>query len=273
MVISYTPSQLVPRILVVDDVEPDRRLLAEFLRRHGYRLFLAENGRDAVEKARFVLPDLILMDINMPECDGIAACRRLKADPATAGIPLIFLTAAAMPQERVRGLSEGAVDYVTKPFDFDEVRLRVGIHLDAARRPAGACVPAAGPAPAAPVPAAAEAPPRPASVEEVVFRAAQRLLLEHLDQTPQLAELARAVGTNARRLNEAFRKCCGATVFDYLYEARMQEARRLLAETALEVQTIAADLGYGSTSNFSTAFRERFGLSPRQYRKAPEPGA
>lgn len=247
------------RILLVDDREEDRQLLADFLRRQGYRLYVGEDGRDGVEKARYVQPDLILMDIRMPVCDGIAACRLLKADPQTAAIPLIFLTAAALPEERVQGLTEGAVDYITKPFNFDEVRLRVCIHLNAAQSAEAAGKHLRSSA----------APAANASVDAAVFRAAQSLLLTNLANTPDLAALARAVGSNARRLNEAFRKHAGVTVFDYLREVRMEEARRLLCETGLEVQAIANELGYGSAANFSTAFRERFGLSPRQYRQAP----
>jgi transcriptional regulator GlxA family with amidase domain len=170
-------------------------------------------------------------------------------------IPLIFLTAAALPEERVRGLIEGAVDYITKPFNFDEIRLRVCIHLNATH--------GHDHAPGAPD----EAGPS-GSVEAAVFVAAQRRILQDLAATPELASLARSVGTNTRLLNEAFRKYVGVTVFDYLREARMKEALGLLSETDLEVQTIANDLGYASAANFSTAFRERFGLSPRQYRKA-----
>jgi DNA-binding response OmpR family regulator len=242
------------RILVVDDREEDRHLLADYLRRQGYRLYVAEDGRDGVEKALYIQPDLILMDVHMPVCDGIAACRLLKAEPKTMAIPLIFLTAAALPEERVRGLLEGAVDYITKPFNFDEVRLRVCVHLNAVHgqdQPTGA--------------ADEEGPS--GSVEAAIFLAAQRRILQDLASTPELASLARSVGTNTRLLNEAFRKFVGVTVFDYLREARMKEAMHLLSETELEVQTIANDLGYASAANFSTAFRERFGLSPRQYRK------
>lgn len=254
------------RILLVDDCEEDRQLLGNLLRRQGYRLYIATDGRDGIEKARYVLPDLILMDIRMPGCDGIAACRLLKADPGTAQIPVIFLTAAGLPEERVRGLSEGAVDYIAKPYHFDEVRLRVAIHL--------ASAPGHGPAPAE-----ATASVRPArepagnnhprsSVDHCVFRAAQRLLMVNLAATPELADLARAVGTNTRHLNDAFRRFAGVTALTYLREARMKEAGRLLRETGLDVQTIAMDLGYGNPANFSTAFRERFGMSPRQFRHA-----
>lgn len=255
MITIAPPPSRSARILVVDDREEDRHLLADYLRRQGYRLYVAEDGRDGVEKAIYIQPDLILMDVHMPVCDGIAACRLLKAEPKTMAIPLIFLTAAALPEERVQGLLEGAVDYITKPFNFDEVRLRVCIHLNAAHghdHPPDVTE-GAGPS---------------GSVEAAIFLAAQRRILQDLASTPELASLAHSVGTNTRLLNEAFRKYVGVTVFDYLREARMKEARHLLSETDLEVQTIANDLGYGSAANFSTAFRERFGLSPRQYRKA-----
>lgn len=257
---THPTSAPAARILLVDDLEEDRQLLADFLRRQGYRLYVGEDGRDGVEKARYVQPDLILMDIHMPVCDGIAACRLLKTDPKTAGIPLIFLTAAALPEERVQGLTEGAVDYITKPFNFDEVRLRVCIHLNAAQF---------APPSTPPFNLAQGIQQADRSVDAVVFRAAQRLLLDNLADAPDLAGLARAVGTNRRQLNEAFRKHTGVTVFDYLREARMNEARRLLGETSLEVQAIANTLGYGNAANFSTAFRERFGLTPRQYRQTP----
>lgn len=246
---------LSARILLVDDRQEDRQLLVDLLRRQGYRLYVGTDGRDGLEKARYVMPDLILMDIRMPGCDGIAACRLLKADPRTANIPLIFLTAATLPEERILGLSEGAVDYITKPYHFDEVRLRVAIHL----------------APRGNDRKSSSEPEfvddyQTSSVEHNIFRAAQRLLLADLAETPELSDLARAVGTNTRNLNEAFRKYTGVTALNYLREARMKEAGRLLRETRLDVQTIAADLGYGIAANFSTAFRERFGMSPRHFR-------
>lgn len=264
------------RILVVDDNADDRRLLSDCLRAQGYRLYVAEDGHDGVEKARLVVPDLIMLDVSMPVCDGIAACRLLKADPRTAAVPVIFLTAAVQPEDRVRGLMVGAVDYVAKPFDFDEVRLRVSIHLQAWRHVVQDAVPLRGAEAAPAVSQAAVADPV-SHLDSLVFRAAQRLLHDDLAQPPDLASLAKAVGTNARRLNEAFRNCAGATVFEYLREARMEQARKLLRETGLAVQVIASDLGYDNPANFATAFRTRFGLSPRDYRKSPdalaEPGS
>lgn len=253
------------RILVVDDRLSDRGLLVDYLRTLGHRLYVADDGRAGFELANFLVPDLILLDVRMPVCDGIACCRLLKASQRTAHIPVIFLSAAAMPQERVRGLEEGAVDYITKPFDFNEVRLRVGIHLSMVRIGAPPAVQAtqAAATPAANTPDAGH------SLDAAVFRAARRVLMQDLSATPDLGSLARTVGTNAKRLNEAFRRFTGTTAFEYLREIRMAQARRLLLETRLEIQTIATDMGYGSAANFATAFRERFGMTPSQYRREP----
>lgn len=85
--------------------------------------------------------------------------------------------------------------------------------------------------------------------------------------------LAQALGTNARRLNQAFRRCAGTTVFEFLREERMREARRLLCETGLDIQAISQAVGYGNRGNFSTAFRERFGMAPTALRQEQDPHA
>ncbi len=246
------------RVLVVDDIQEDRMLLMDFLSQQGCRVYIAQDGRDGYSKARTVQPDLILMDIRMPVCDGLGACRLLKADPGTRDIPLIFLTAAALPGERVAGLSAGAVDYVTKPYDFEEVRLRLSIHLKTA---------APAPTVASEGDKLTSLPVQAHTLDAVLFRATRALLLDRLDTTPELTGLASAVGTNTRRLNLAFRRCVGVTVFDFLREERMKEARRLLADTSLDVQEVASAVGFASAANFATAFRERFGMPPSAFRE------
>ncbi|VEB41059.1 Chemotaxis protein CheY [Chromobacterium violaceum] len=89
------------RVLIVDDNAQDRMLLMDFLSRHGCRLYIGEDGRDGYHKAQAVQPDVILMDISMPRCDGLTSCRLLKANPQTVAIPLLFLTASALPKARV----------------------------------------------------------------------------------------------------------------------------------------------------------------------------
>ncbi|MFJ3056857.1 helix-turn-helix domain-containing protein [Herbaspirillum sp. NPDC087042] len=245
------------RILVVDDSEEDRMLLSDFLIRQGARLYVGRDGQDGYRKAQTIRPDVILMDIRMPVYDGLTSCRLLKANPITRAIPLVFLSAATAVEERITGLTAGAVDYITKPFDFEEVRLRLCIHLRS--RTHEDLPPSES--------AAIDIAPGSNTFDVVLFQAARRLMLEKLDQTLSLNALASAVGTNARRLSTAFKNCVGVTVFDFLREERMKEARRLLSDTTLDIGAIALALGYSNTANFSTAFRERFGMPPSQFRR------
>lgn len=262
----HLPATAPPRsrILLVDDSAEDRLLLVDFLRQQGYRLYVAEDGIDGYQKAIAIQPDLILLDVYMPRCDGLATCRRLKADEQTRPIPVIFLTAATLPQDRIAGLNEGAVDYVTKPFDFEEVKLRVGIHLNLARPSPLDTSPSTMASPAENIANHAS------HLDKILFASARKILHTQLNTPPNLAALAIAVSTNGRRLNEAFKSCVGVTVFDYLRELRLSESRRLLAESTLPIVNIAQHCGYSSQANFATAFRERFGLTPSEFRREPE---
>jgi len=113
------------KILVVDD-EPDLlELLETNLRAAGYEVLVANDGREALEKARKVQPQLILLDVMLPELDGLEVCKSLRRDPATDAIPIVMLTARAGEIDRVLGLELGADDYVTKPFSVRELVLRV----------------------------------------------------------------------------------------------------------------------------------------------------
>ncbi|WP_167590590.1 two-component system response regulator [Oceanidesulfovibrio indonesiensis] len=115
-------------VLVVDDEPINTKLLGAYLKRAGYNAIEAQNGGDALIKARSQ-PDLILLDIMMPEMDGFETCRRLKADDATRDIPVIFLSALSDTEIKTRGLEVGGVDYVSKPFDSRELLARVSTHL------------------------------------------------------------------------------------------------------------------------------------------------
>jgi DNA-binding response OmpR family regulator len=113
------------KILVVDD-EPEAVELIEFnLRQAGFEVVSAADGAEALMKARSVLPGLIVLDLMLPEVDGMEVCKMLKRDPATARIPIVMLTAKAAEIDRVLGLELGADDYVTKPFSPRELVLRV----------------------------------------------------------------------------------------------------------------------------------------------------
>jgi two-component system sensor histidine kinase/response regulator len=118
------------RILVVDDITKNLQVVGTMLRNAGYEVMPTTSGAQALERVRVQLPDLILLDLMMPEMDGLAVCERLKADPLTRQIPVIFLTASNEMEHLVKGFEAGAVDYVTKPFNPPELLARVRTHIE-----------------------------------------------------------------------------------------------------------------------------------------------
>ncbi|MBL9175489.1 MAG: hybrid sensor histidine kinase/response regulator [Verrucomicrobiales bacterium] len=118
------------RILVVDDITRNLQVIGTMLLGAGYEVMPTNSGARALERVRIQLPDLVLLDLMMPEMDGIEVCRRLQEDPLTARIPVIFLTASTEMEHLVRGFEVGAVDYVTKPFNPPELLARVRTHVE-----------------------------------------------------------------------------------------------------------------------------------------------
>lgn len=250
-----TAPQAKGNILVCDDSLEEIRVLVGMLKRANYRLSISTNGKDACIRASVLQPDLILMDVRMPMMDGFAACRVLKAHPDTRDIPLIFLTAANEVEDRVEGLKLGGVDYIVKPADEEEVLLRVGVHVS--RRTGSTAITASQ------APIVDTDQPYAALVE-----ATCRLLESQLSETLSIDEIASKVGTHRHRLTTAFKSAFGTTVFGWLRERRMQQAADWLKHTNMDIEGIAQELGFVSPGNFSTAFRLRFGMAPREYRRS-----
>jgi len=118
-----------PKILVVDDQPINVQLLKRKLEREGMTVATAYSGREALDHVAADKPDLILLDVMMPEMDGIEVCQRLQADDANKSIPIIFITARTSKEGKIEGLGVGAVDYITKPIDLDETLARVQTQL------------------------------------------------------------------------------------------------------------------------------------------------
>ena len=115
-------------ILIVDDTKTNVDVLVKTLRKD-YKLGVTLNGRDAIRFARTNQPDLILLDIIMPGMDGFQVCRKLKSDPITKAIPIIFITAMDKPEHKTKCFKYGGVDYITKPFVIREVKKKIKTHL------------------------------------------------------------------------------------------------------------------------------------------------
>ncbi|HID98921.1 MAG TPA: hybrid sensor histidine kinase/response regulator [Thiotrichaceae bacterium] len=123
-------NQKKPLVLIVDDNPQNLKMLGNILKEKPYRQALAQNGTEALDFIKKKRPDIILLDIMMPEMNGFEVCQKLKQDAELSEIPVIFLTAKTEKKEVIKGLKQGAVDYVTKPFNSQELITRVSTHLE-----------------------------------------------------------------------------------------------------------------------------------------------
>ena len=242
-----------PHILVIDDSPEELRGVVGLLRQQPWRLSMASDPRQGYQRALALKPDLILLDVRMPGMDGFTLCRLLREAPETHRTPVIFLTSAGAVEERVEGLTLGSVDYVLKSCDPQEILARIRIHLQLSWRE--------------PVSGASGDEGEPASQDEVSLRVAMRVITQNLGQMPTLADIARKAGTHEKRLSSIFREHLGSTVFAYIREVRIRRGQELLADSAMDIQDIADQVGFRSACNFTTAFRERVGMTPSQYRQ------
>jgi DNA-binding response OmpR family regulator len=262
--------QRAATILIIDDEPVQLRAMVAELNALGFETLIARDGAVGLRMAERGRPDLILLDILMPGWDGYETCRRLKAAQATRVIPVIFLSALCDTAQKLEGFATGCVDYITKPFDPREVLARVSAHLQQrhlfARLAEQVAPPGQG--------RAALAGSKDAIAGEVVDPMGLRLvyraidiLLEDMANPPGLTELAHRVGTNQVRLGREFQTHLGMTTFEYLREQRLVRAQELLATTDRKIQQIADAIGFNRAGDFATAFRLRFGMTPREYRK------
>jgi DNA-binding response OmpR family regulator len=250
------------RILIIDDEPYTVRLIMDILRDCGFDLLSSTNGAEGVILAQARLPDLILLDIVMRGMNGFEVCRELKANTLTREIPVIFLSALADTEKKLRGFNVGGMDYITKPFDPREVLARITTHLhthsllEEMRQRLGQYegkntdhIPVN-------------------ATLELVYQARDKLLTQ-LQNPPSLDELARTLGTNRTKLAQAFRARLGLSVFAYLRRQRLIRASHLLRETQFTIKQIAAQVGYRNSRDFSVAFKTYFSVTPSEYRHSP----
>ncbi|MEQ9482572.1 hybrid sensor histidine kinase/response regulator [Coleofasciculus sp. F4-SAH-05] len=118
-----------PKLLIVDDQPHNLGILFDFLTRSGFKIFVALDGESAIQRTEVTQPDLIILDVMMPGIDGFETCKRLKQNPSTQDIPIIFMTALSDTVDKVQGFKLGAVDYITKPIHQEEVLSRIQTHI------------------------------------------------------------------------------------------------------------------------------------------------
>ena len=248
------PSPVLPLanlcVLVVEDMPGELRLLARLLGESGARVLMAVDGQEALRLAQLMRPDLLIMDVCLPPPDGLAVCRALQQQPGCADMPVIFISGLTDVATKLAAFEAGARDYLTKPFAEAELLARVALHARLGQR-LRTQQPDTG-------------------LPRWLARCIQRLHTT-LANPPGVEALAQEVGSTVSAVQEGFRTHLCTTPAAFLREARLTEAARLLNDTTTPVAEVGAAVGYPSPANFATAFKERFGMTPRQYRQTPTP--
>jgi signal transduction histidine kinase/CheY-like chemotaxis protein len=240
-------------VLVVDD-NPDIRAYVCRLLGGELRTVPAPDGSTALRLARRLLPDLVVADVGMPQMDGFELARRLDADPETAGIPVVFLTARVNARDEAAGFAAGAVAYVRKPFSGDLLEAQVVSLLQRQRRLRERLRQVAQ-----------HSPNRPLESTEKLDLAtrARQVILEHLDDGDfGAAELARALAMGRSALFDRFRSELGIQPGELVRAIRLERGRELLDLGSGSVSEVAYAVGFGSLAAFSRAYRARYGHPP-----------
>jgi len=243
-----------PHVLIIDDKPDDVRAILRAMRLEDWKVSASHDARQALQRALILRPDLILLDVQMPHMDGFTFCRLLREADGMRRTPIIFLTSAGSLADRLEGLQLGGVDYVLKPYEPAEVLARIRVHLQLQQQLQELATPS---------PASVKG----VSEDQMLLRAATRIISQNLGDLPSLVDLARSVGTHDKRLSRLFRQHMGITVFAYVRDLRLRKSQELLVDSDMSVQDIADWVGYTSACNFTTAFRQKTGVTPSQFRQ------
>ncbi|MBD2701807.1 response regulator [Spirosoma sp. BT702] len=247
-------------VLVVEDNADLRQYVVDYLA-NTYRIIVAENGRLGFEMAQEKVPDLIISDVMMPEMDGYTLVERLKADDCTSHIPVILLTAKSSYDSRLKGLGIGADDYIGKPFNLEELALRIGNCLKTrenwqrwlANRTESVDLPK-------------EDTPLLDKEDRFLARIRQAVL-DHLEnQALDVDWLATQANMSRTQLNRKLSALTALSPNRFIHRVRLEKAAELLQTGDLNVTQVAYAVGYSSPSHFSKVFREHFGYLPAELR-------
>lgn len=253
-----------PLVCVVDDNPDMIRLLADILSAE-YRVITAYNGNDALELLeRNDEIDLVLSDIMMPGMDGIDMLEKIRNNPKFDGLPVLFLTARMEQSTMLRGLSYGAIDYVSKPFSTDELLLRMRNQMEMRgirNRLAGRVRELMK-----------SLKERVAGAVKLTDENAVRMervcefIREHFREDLERETLSETVGIHPDVFSRNFNKHTGQSLIEFINSLRIEEAKRLLKDTDLAIIRIAMDTGFDSVRTFNRVFAGIAGMSPRDFR-------
>ncbi|QJD80502.1 hybrid sensor histidine kinase/response regulator transcription factor [Spirosoma rhododendri] len=255
--LSETDAQLGRvQILLVEDSDDIAGFVASVLNDE-WSVRRARNGKEGIEMALRYGPNLVISDVLMPELDGYELCRQLKENPATSYIPILLLTAKSAAESRLQGLSAGADDYLTKPFQVDELRWRVRNRLEQQHRTrlhlrsqllGEGHVPVASPEPA----------------DEFMNTVYGAIRDQLNDAKFGVGDLADAVGLSRMHLNRKLKTLTGLSPNELIRTVRLNRAGELLLEQT-SVSSVAYAVGFDNPAYFSKVFKEHYGVTPSEF--------
>ncbi len=248
----------LPMILIVEDNQDLRKYLKTSLAKE-YQILLSNDGRQGLEKTFSIIPDLIISDVMMPGMDGFELCKQIKNDERTNHIPVILLTSRAAGESKIEGLETGADDYMTKPFEMEELKVRIKNLIEQRNtlrlrynRITGL----------RPEEIAAN------SMDEAFLKKALTLLEANYSESSfNAGQFAVEIGISRTHLNRKLQALTGQTIRDFIRAFRLNRAAQLLEKNSGTVLEIGYSVGFESISYFCTAFQKKFGTSPSNYRK------
>lgn len=247
-----------PTLLIVEDNRDLRDFMARSLGEE-FRTLTAANGQEALDVLVAEDVNLIISDVMMPVMDGIELCRRVKTDIQTSHIPVLLLTARTADDSRLQGLEQGADDYLTKPFNYNVLVLRIRkflewtekCHRDFRQK--------------------ADVSPSEITItplDEQLLTKAIQVVEEHIDNSEfSVEDLSAAVGLTRGHLYKKLMNITGKSPSDFIRILRLKRARQLLAESQMQVAEVAYSVGFSSPKIFSRNFKAEFGMTPTEFVK------
>lgn len=247
-----------PAVLVVEDNADLRLHISSLLQEH-YIVHESVNGREGINDALKFVPDIIISDLMMPEADGITLCNELKVNEKTSHIPIVLLTAKADKETKLEGLTTGADEYLTKPFDNDELLIRVENLIksrSALKQKFSQTLKLE--------PSQIEV----NSPDEAFIRRAMEIVDQHLsDETFTVEAFQKEMGMSRMQLHRKLKALTNFSASEFTRDLRLQRAATLLSNGQMNVAETAYSCGFNSLSYFTECFKEKFGSTPSKYAK------
>ena len=247
-----------PLLLIVEDNADVRNYIKGYLGKE-YRLLEAKDGEDGLNKAFEHIPDLIVSDVMMPKLDGFQFCENIKTDERTSHIPLILLTAKASGQDKIEGLETGADDYIMKPFDAKELKVRVKNLIDQ-RKKIIYHYKSQGSFEISNL--------NITSKDKKFITKAIEIINNHIsDENFDVNTFAKEIGLSRVQLHRKLVALIGHSPGDVIRLVRLTKAAKLIQSKFGNISEIALEVGFNNPANFAKAFRIQFGTSPSEYKK------